>query len=135
MNTHDCLAQIFQRFNQSSWALSGGKRLTPKNVCFIYDAAVQYPVGNRSSSSRPSQCGVWQEDLVAPEQFAQAFNEMLTGGPNWIHANLIPFGENQFLITLCAGRKVGSSRSSINISYEPNKTVEIVSLKTLVTTN
>ena len=127
MNTYNCLAQIFQRFNQSLWASSGGIRLTEKNVYFIYDAAVQYPVGSRSSSSRPSQCGVWQEDLVTAERFNQAFDEMMTGGPNWIHANLIPFGENQFIITLCAERKVGSSRSSINISYEPTKTAEILS--------
>ena len=131
MNTHDCLTQIFKRFNHSLWASSGGARLTEKNVFFIYDAAVQYPVGSRSSSGRPSQCGVWQEDLVTAERFHQAFDEMMTGGPDWIHANLIPFGENLFLITLCAGRKVGSPRPSINITHEPNKTAEILSAKQL----
>lgn len=103
-------------------------RLTEENVLFVQDAAVKYPAGSR-------QCSVWQEDLVAAEQFSSAFGEMLTGGPVWIHANLIPFGDNRFLITLCAGRKVGNPQFSLNLSFEPNRTAEIISTRTLVTTS
>ena len=126
-------AQIIQQFNQSSISLNGGVRLTENNVLFVQDAAVEYPVGCR-------QCSVRPEDLVTVEQFSSAFGEMLSGGPGWVHANLIPFGNNQtgegkFLITLRAGQKVGNPQFSLNLSSELNKTAEIISAKTLVTTN
>ena len=126
-------AQIIQQFNQSSLSLNGRGRLTENNVLFVQDAAVEYSVGSR-------QCSVRPEDLVTVEQFSSAFGEMLSGGPGWVHANLIPFGSNQtgdnrFLITLRAGQKVGNPQFSLNLSSEPNKTAEILSTKTLVTTN
>ena len=126
-------AQSIQQFNQSSLPLNGRVRLTENNVLFVQDAAVEYSVGSR-------QCSVRPEDLVTVEQFSSAFGEMLSGGPEWVHANLIPFGSNQtgnnqFLITLRAGQKVGNPQLSLNLSSEPNRTAEIISTKTLVTTS
>lgn len=126
-------AQIIQQFNQSATALSGRVRLTEENVLFVQDAAVKYPAGSY-------QYSVCQEDLVTAEQFSSAFGEMLSGGPGWVHANLIPFGndqigDNRYLITLRSGQKVGNPQFSLNLSSEPNKTIEIISTKTLVTTS
>ena len=121
-------AQIIQQFNRYQAVSSDGVRLTEDNVLFVQDAAVRYSAGSW-------QCGVRQEDLVAKEQFASAFREMLTGGPGWVHANLIPFGDGRFLITLCAGRKVGNPQFNLNLSFEPDKTAQVISTKTLVTTS
>lgn len=128
METNSTLAQIIQRLNH--WLSDPSLLVTEENALFVRDAAVKYPTGNRS------RCyGVRQEDLIPAEKFSWAFGDLLSGGPSWIHANLIPFGESRFLITIIAGAKIGNPHPSINISYEPDKTAEILSTKTLVTTS
>ena len=125
MKTEKYLAQIFDRFNER---LSDTEvRLTQESVLFVRDDAVQYLADH--------QCRVFQTDLVTARQFPQAFEEMLSGGPDWVHSNLMPLSGSRFLITLCTGRKIGTPQPSLNISYEPNKTAEVISVKTLVTTN
>ncbi len=128
MKTNGTLAQIIQRLNR--WLSDFSLVVTEENLLFVHDSAVEYPVDNRSL-----RYGVRWEDLITAEKFSWAFEEMLSGGPDWIHANLVPFGDNQFLITLCAGRKVGTPNPSINISYELDKMAEVISTKTLVTTS
>lgn len=126
MKTSDTCVQIFQHLNH--WLSDPSLVVTEENTVFVRDDAVEYPADGHSRRYR-----VRQEDLIATDQFSWAFGEMLSGGPDWIHANLVPFGDSRFLITLCAGRKIGNPQPSINISYEPNKTAEIISTKTLAT--
>ncbi len=128
METSSILAQIIQRLNH--WLSDPSLVVTEENALFVRDNAVEYPADNRSRC-----CGVRREDLITADQFSQAFGELPSGGPSWIHANLIPFSDSRFLITIIAGEKIGNSHPSINISYEPDKTAEILSTKTLVTTS
>lgn len=122
METNDSLAQILSRLNE--WTSERNLHFTETNVLFVRDDAVNY--------SAESVC-VQQQHLVTAEQFQQAFGPMLAGGPSWIHANVIPLGGQRFIVTLIAGQKIGSPKPSINVSYEPEKTAEILSAKTLVT--
>jgi hypothetical protein len=46
---------------------------------------------------------------------------------DWIHANLIPTDDNNFLITIRVGAKNGNPNPSINTSYQINKIVKIIS--------
>ncbi len=124
METNDYLAQIFHALNQ--WQLARDVRFTEGNVLFVRDDAVEYGAEERR---------VHQEQVVSAERFTATFAPLLAGGPSWIHANVVPFGENRFLITVAAGRQIGNPRPSINVSYEPEKQAEIILTKTLVTAN
>jgi hypothetical protein len=124
METNDYLTQILNALNQ--WLSARDVRFTEKNLLFVRDDAVEYEAAKRR---------VHQEQMVTAERFSDAFASLLAGGPSWIHANAVPFGDGWFLITLAAGRKIGNPQPSINVSYEPEKQAEIILTKTLVTAN
>lgn len=124
METNSYLTQILDALNQ--WLSARDVRFTEENVLFIRDDAVEYGAEKRR---------VHQEQLVTAERFSDAFALLLAGGPSWIHANVVPFEDDRFLITVAAGRKIGSPRPSINVSYEPEKRAEIILTKALVTAN
>ena len=124
METSDYLTQILSALNQNLSVHN--VRFTERSVVFIQDDAVEYGAKKR---------WVHREQMIPSERFAEAFASLLADGPSWIHANAVPFEGNRFLITLAAGRKIGNSQPSINISYEPDKTAEILLTKTLVTAN
>ncbi len=130
MKTSDYLTQILLRLNQSQWPLDKKLCLTQENVLFVPDDAVEYPVNEYEHKYH-----VCREDLVTAERFPEAFEAMLAGGPDWIHSNLIPMSDSRFLVTVIAGQKINNPRPSMNTSYEPDKLAEIISTKTLTTTN
>jgi len=54
------------------------------------------------------------------------FLQTIAQGRSWIHANLIPIDDKNFLITIQAGEKVGNPNPSVNVSFEPNHLVRII---------
>jgi hypothetical protein len=55
------------------------------------------------------------------------FLETKAEGRDWIHANLIQTDKNDYLITVRVGSKVGNPNPSVNVSFEPNHLVKIIS--------
>ncbi len=46
---------------------------------------------------------------------------------SWIHANLIQIDNRDFLITIRSGSKVGDPNPSVNVSFDQNHLVKIIS--------
>ncbi len=103
MAASDYRAQIIHALNQ--WLSARDLRFTESNVLFVRDDAVEYGAEKR---------WVHREQTVSAECFSEVFDLLLAGGPSWIHANAIPFGEGQFLITVASGQKIGSLHPNIN---------------------
>lgn len=118
METNNYLAQILDRLN--GWLSEKNLYFSHENVLFVRDDAVDYSA---------KQSRVQEQHLVTAGCFQQEFGAMLSGGPSWIHSNAVPLNDGKFLITLVSGQKIGSPKPSINVSYDPNNPIEIISTK------
>ncbi|MCP4401664.1 MAG: hypothetical protein GY801_30735 [bacterium] len=64
--------------------------------------------------------------LIQREKIESVLSEIFKDGPSWIHANVI-FSSPEFVVlTLISGKAVGNPSPSINISYEKNRTIEVI---------
>ncbi len=118
METNDYLTQILDRLN--GWLSDKDLYFSRENVLFVRDDAVDH-AAKRSC--------VQKQDLVTAECFQEEFGAMLSGGPSWIHSNAVPLNEGKFLIAIVSGQKIGNPKPSINVSYDPNNPIEIISTK------
>lgn len=64
--------------------------------------------------------------LIPPDQFHEVIAPTLENGPSWIHANLISALNNKSIITLTFGANVGNPNPHINVSFELDKTVNVI---------
>lgn len=63
---------------------------------------------------------------IIEESLVNDFLQNIAKERSWIHANLIPTEDQNFLITIRVGAKVGNPNPSINISFQKNKIVRII---------
>ncbi len=64
--------------------------------------------------------------VIQPSKFRGIVTPLISKGPSWIHANLIPTSDHRSLVTISIGNIVGNPSPQINVSIEVNKIVEIV---------
>ena len=95
----------------------GCPHLGDEEIAFVLDDDIDYGAEWTVSSSA----------LLDPEQLEELARPIMSGGPSWVHANLISTVERRPLITLRFGAPVGNPEPSINVSQEVSRVVTVVS--------
>ena len=101
-----------------NWLLKeqGRPPLEINSLLFVMDTDVSYE-------------GEWTvpaSKLTKQEQLDEQIKPIITSGPSWIHAYLLPTTDHQSLITLRFGAPIGNSNPSINVSIEVNRVVKVI---------
>jgi len=101
-----------------NWLLKeqGRPSLEINSILFVMDTDVSYE-------------GEWTvpaSKLIRQEQLDELIKPIITGGPSWIHAYLLPTTDHQSLITLRFGASIGNPTPSINVSIEINWFVKVI---------
>jgi hypothetical protein len=68
-----------------------------------------------------------RESNILEDNSVDNFLQTTAEERDWIHANLIPTDDKNFLITIRVGRKVGNPNPSVNVSFVPNHLLKIIS--------
>lgn len=92
------------------------QQIDGKTVRFCMDSDVDYGA-------------VWiiqRSRLIPKSKLSEVFDQLLAGGPSWIHGNLVATNESLPLLTIRVGENVGNPNPSINASVEIDKVVEII---------
>lgn len=95
------------------------------NVVFAWEKEVDFQV-------KPYR--VTSEVLVKAEDFPGPFADSWAAGPSWWNASSIRLTDGRFLITIAAGRGIGNSCPSLNVSYMRQAAAEVINAK-IVKTN
>lgn len=93
--------------------------LIEEYLAFAMDDEIDY--GDNGSEGIVSSLSI-----IHPKKLKDVIEPIVSKGPSWIHANLIPTTENYYLITLKFGAFIGNHNPSINVSCEPDKIVKVV---------
>ncbi len=88
--------------------------ITTNNLFFVLDDKIGYGV-------EPVVSGL---SLISSEQIEETVDPLMSKGPSWVHANLVPVGKLN-IITLRFGEQVGNPNPNVNVSYEPNLKLRI----------
>lgn len=123
MKTEINLTQVLQTLNNFLPPDFGP--VTAGNVIFAWEKEVGF-------QAKPYQ--VATEALVEAEDFPGSFAASWEAGPDWWNVSAMALTDGRFLITIAAGRGVGNSCPSLNVSYMRQAAAEVINEK-IVKTN
>lgn len=100
-----------------NWLLQKGEHppLENSRIMFVLDTDVSYE----------DEWTVPASKLIKTEQLDKQIEPIISSGPDWIHANLIPTTDRRQLITLRFGASVGNPAPSINVSCEVHQVIKV----------
>jgi len=101
-------------------ALSQGiGRLDRAAILFALDSDISF--GSTASAT------VAAERLKGIAEFARTLEGHVSGGPSWVHLNLLESSDGRCIVTLAFGAKVGNPHPSVNVSVDKDTRVVVKS--------
>jgi hypothetical protein len=111
----DCICAIVDSLN-NLLANLGELPVCKGDIVFVCEDAIIYG----------SQKTVHYNNLIPMERSQEFMASMLEGGPEWLHANLMRTNDGSPLVTIRTGMKLDYPVPFINVSYEKEGVVHVV---------